>query len=129
LHGTTCEGGGVGGVMLAERPASVKRADVGGPGSKREWWFDPAGLAGRVPVEVPVAAVRGLAGDAERVADLSPAGAPVQRSGDSVIEVGFGGSEFGDGGAGCVERVDTETVGSVHGCQLTLTRWCPVSLC
>lgn len=89
VHGTTCEGGRVGGVMLA---AGTEVGQGLARGSKREAWFAPCGLGGRVPVKVPESAVGGLAGDAERVADLRPARFPVQRPGDGGLEVGFGGS-------------------------------------
>lgn len=70
---------------------------------------------------MPVTAVGGLAGDAERVADLGPAGAPVQRPCDGVVEDGLRGSEVRRGGHGGGEGVGAETVDPVHDCKRTLT--------
>ena len=43
-------------------------------------------------MEVTESSVGGLTGDAERVADLGPGGAPVQGAGDGGLEVGLDGS-------------------------------------
>lgn len=71
-----------------------------------------------------VTAVGGLAGDTERIADLDPARAPVQRPGNGVVERGLGGAHVHGGGLGCGESVDAETIDPVHGCKRTLTRRC-----
>ena len=63
---------------------------------------------------VPVAAVRGLAGDAEGVTDVRPAGAPVDGPGDGGLEGVLGGLLDGGGVGGGGERVGAESFGSVH---------------
>ena len=86
----------------------------GSVASEWEGRFGPDGLGVGVPAAVPVAAVGGLAGDAEGVADVGPAGAPVEGPGDRSIE-GLLGSPFGGCGVdGRGERVGAESFGSVH---------------
>ena len=137
----------VGGVMMAGGAVDVKSGSVRPPSRSRrvaadgpavgpgrmvrggsdlsEWEgrFGPDGLGVGVPTMMPVVAVGGLAGDAESVADVGPAGAPVEGPGDRCVE-GVLGSLFGgcgvDGGGECV---GAESFGAVHqGCHLRVTR-------
>ena len=85
--------------------------------------FFPDGLGVGVPAVVPVAAVRGLAADAEGVTDVRPTGAPVDGPGDSGLKGLLGGVPRGCGVAGRGECVGAESFGSVHqGCHLMMTR-------
>ena len=91
-------------------------ARVWGGSAASEWEgrFGPDGLGVGVPTMVPVVAVGGLTGDAESVADVGPAGAPVEGPGDRSIE-GLLGSPFGGCGVdGRGERVGAESFGSAH---------------
>lgn len=72
-----------------------------------------------------VAAVSGLAGDAEGVADLGPARTPVQGSGDGIIESGLGLTAVAGGGPGGGEGVGAEPLGLSMRCKRMLTRRCP----
>ena len=95
---------------VAPRPA-VQR------GSATSEWkgrFGPDGLGVGVPSVVPVVAVGGLAGDAEGVSDVGPAGAPVEGPGDRGVEGVLGGLFDGCGVGGRGERVGAESFGSVH---------------
>jgi hypothetical protein len=97
----------------------------GSVASEWEGRFGPDGLGVGVPAAVPVAAVGGLAGDAEGVADVGPAGAPVEGPGDRCVEGVLGGLFGGCGVDGGGECVGAESFGAVHqGCHLRVTRRC-----
>ena len=99
---------------MACRDGGAARVWRGSATSEREGRFGPDGLGVGVPTMMPVVAVGGLAGDAESVADVGPAGAPVEGPGDRSIE-GLLGSPFGGCGVdGRGERVGAESFGSVH---------------
>lgn len=81
----------------------------------------PCDAVGRVVAEVSVALVGGLAGDPERVGDLSPRCTPMLRAVDEQLELVLCVPHDGDLPAGVVQSVRLVALGPFHACQPILT--------